>query len=101
MWRRVLTAAIALVGLPMPTGGWALDDPACGGHSEVLATFASQYGEVPQVLAFTEEGGLIEVLVAPGGTWTMVLTMPGEPTCIVATGKDWQVHPAASAKPLT
>jgi hypothetical protein len=35
--------------------------------------------------------GLVEVLVSPNGSWTMLLTYPSHPTCVVATGVAWEI----------
>jgi hypothetical protein len=37
--------------------------------------------------------------VSPGGTWTIMMTVPGGPTCIVATGKQWETLPAVVEDP--
>jgi hypothetical protein len=34
---------------------------------------------------------VIEVLVSPEGGWTMLITYPRRPTCVVATGEAWQM----------
>jgi hypothetical protein len=31
------------------------------------------------------------VLVSPNGSWTMLLTYPSHPTCVVATGVAWEL----------
>jgi len=36
-------------------------------------------------------GGLIELLTAStGATWTLIITLPNGPTCLLAAGQDWQ-----------
>ena len=34
--------------------------------------------------------GLLEVLVSPNGGWTILLTYPKRPTCVIATGAGWE-----------
>ena len=36
-----------------------------------------------------------QVLVSPEGGWTMLITYPRRPTCIVAVGEAWQILPVA------
>jgi hypothetical protein len=66
------------------------EEVACGKRSDLLAHFQEAYHEVPNVLGLTTDGRLLEVVVAPTGTWTMLVTVPGGPACVVATGQDWQ-----------
>lgn len=41
-------------------------------------------------VAVTSRGRLLEVLVSPSGSWSLVLTAPGGRSCLVAAGSDWQ-----------
>jgi hypothetical protein len=34
---------------------------------------------------------VIEVLVGPDGGWTMLVTYPERPTCVVAMGEAWEM----------
>lgn len=53
--------------------------------------FAQEFGEFPLVAATTDLGHAMEVLVSQThGTWTIVITSPGGPSCAVATGQDWE-----------
>jgi hypothetical protein len=99
MWRRLLTAAVVAPALLAAIDDDAFAQVACGKHGDVLAMLAERYGETPQVLAITDQGALLEVLVSQTGSWTIVLTRPGGLTCVVSTGQDWQVHPAAAVDP--
>ena len=64
-----------------------------GERAKVLQGFADAYKEKPSAVGITDQGALIEVLVGPTGTWTMVVTKPGGPACIVGTGHDWHMRP--------
>ena len=46
--------------------------------------------ETPQALGLSQDGGLLEVLVSPSGGWTILLTYPKRPTCVIATGAGWE-----------
>ena len=39
-------------------------------------------------------GGVVEVLSSKtGSSWTIIITMPNEPTCMVAAGENWEEIP--------
>ena len=57
----------------------------------LLEQLATQHDETPQALGLGSDGGVIEVLVSPEGGWTMLVTYPARPTCVVATGKAWEM----------
>ena len=62
----------------------------CAKHADLLKHLATRYGETPHSIALTDGGSLIEVVVSPAGTWTILVTQPTGPSCIVATGKQWE-----------
>jgi hypothetical protein len=62
----------------------------CDERAALLKSFADNYQEKPAVQALTDAGTLLDVLVSPKGTWTMLVTPPRGPACIVATGQSWE-----------
>ena len=88
-----LTGLAALAVL----GGSVVSEPAdatprlCGDRTEILERLAQSHAETPQSLGLSGDGGVIEVLVSPEGGWTMLVTYPRRPTCVVAAGEAWQV----------
>jgi hypothetical protein len=87
-------ALSALVG--GVAGSAAADAPGnavriCGERDVLLEQFAMQHAERPQALGLGADGGVIEVLVAPDGGWTMLVTYPERPTCVVAMGEAWEM----------
>jgi hypothetical protein len=63
----------------------------CGERDTLLEQFALQHDETPQALGLGADGGVIEVLVSPEGGWTMLVTYPDRPTCVVAMGESWEM----------
>ncbi len=41
-------------------------------------------------MGLTATGSMLEVLAAEDGSWTIIITQPGGPTCMVAHGGAWQ-----------
>lgn len=64
--------------------------PICGDHGEIRERLEKAYAERPQAIGLSQDGGLVEVLVSPSGGWTILITYPDRPTCVVATGKGWE-----------
>jgi hypothetical protein len=63
----------------------------CGDRDQILEGLRQVHDETPQALGLSGDGGVIEVLVSPEGGWTMLITYPRRPTCVVATGEAWQM----------
>lgn len=63
----------------------------CGDRAQMLAKLDQRYSEKPQALGLSSDGGVIEVLVSPEGGWTILVTYPKRPTCVVAVGQAWQM----------
>ena len=83
-------AAIALAG------GAFMSSPAeaaavCGDRGAILKRLEQRHEETPQALGLSADGGVLEVLVSPEGGWTILVTYPKRPTCIVAVGEGWQL----------
>ena len=94
--RRIVTLSAAVL-----LGGVAFGSAAgnagpanvriCGERDVLLEQFAMQHHEKPQALGLGADGGVIEVLVSPEGGWTMLVTYPQRPTCVVAMGEAWEM----------
>jgi len=108
--RRLGTMAARVIGplalaLAVVVGAGAVSQPAdaaqriCGDREQILAQLKQKHREEPRALGLSADGGVLEVLVSPHGGWTILVTYPKRPTCVVAVGKAWQTlqlagHPA-------
>lgn len=100
MWRRRLSMvavalALSIGSLPSQASAQTL----CGKRLDLLFQLAQRFGEVPNAIGITDQGALLDLVVAPTGTWTMMLTVPGGATCVVATGQHWETLPATVEQP--
>ncbi len=72
----------------------------CGNRDTIHERLAQKYDEAPVIRALSGTGNLVEMLASPDGTWTMIVTRPGGPSCVVSTGDMWQpVQTISSVKP--
>jgi hypothetical protein len=85
-------------------GGALFSSPAaaarlCGDRDEILQRLEQRHEETPQALGLSSDGGVLEVLVSPSGGWTILVTYPKRPTCVVAVGEAWQPLQLATGEP--
>jgi len=63
----------------------------CADHATVVERLAVHYGESRQSIGLATDNAMVEVFASPQtGTWTITLTRPGGPTCLVAAGQSYQ-----------
>jgi hypothetical protein len=87
MMKMVLTVALATAAF----ASGAQAGPACGKRDDILAQLSERYREAPVGIGVAGNGGLIELATAgTGATWTLLITLPNGPTCLLAAGRDWQ-----------
>ena len=63
----------------------------CTTHERISAGLKQKFGEEIQAIGITSVGALIEIYTSPYGTWTVVLTIPNGPSCVIADGVDFQI----------
>ena len=64
----------------------------CGERTKIVNDLKRTYSEVPVAIGLGSNGGLVEVLVSPAGTFTIILTRTTGWTCVIAAGADWENH---------
>ena len=81
----------------------------CGKHGNILEQLSQRFGEAPAALGMMNKtnsnavsaGNVLELLISPSGSWTILVTKPGGTTCVVANGENWTALPKAPAGPVT
>lgn len=91
-----LVAGLTLVGSPADAQGQG--SPQCAAREAVLERLSAQYEEEPVSIGVTATGSLLEVLASPEGSWTIIITVPGGPTCLVSSGEGWRGAPVQVAQ---
>ena len=76
---------------------WAATAPAtaqaanCGDRATVVERLARRWGESRQSIGLAADNTVVEIFASTEtGTWTITMTTPGGPTCLVASGEAWQ-----------
>ncbi len=67
-------------------------EAVCGERAEILDRLEREFSETPQALGLSGDGALIEIVVSPSGGWTILVTYPKRPSCVVAAGDGWETH---------
>lgn len=62
----------------------------CGEREDFLKQLEEKHQEVVRYIAVSGTGALMEWTISPNGEWSMLVTIPSGPTCIVAYGSGWQ-----------
>jgi hypothetical protein len=62
----------------------------CAERGVFLDKLGAAFGEVPVAAGLGTDGNVVEVLRAPDGGWTMIVTDPDGMTCVMAAGEAWQ-----------
>jgi hypothetical protein len=92
-----LLVAVSLWGsAPAPSSA----QPLCGDRGAILESLEKNHAETPQAIGLSQDGALLEVVVSPTGGWTILITYPKRPTCVVATGEDWNSLAVAAGHPV-
>lgn len=88
MASRVAYALAALALLASPAQA---QDSACAPTDEVRRVLRERFNERPEMAGVDGNGYLMTIYRQPGigGSWTITVTSPGGPACIVASGKMW------------
>ena len=77
----------ALIALMQP--GHA-QTPSCGDRAEILEQLASRYHETRRGIGLAANNGVLEIFAAESGSWTILVTMPGGQTCLIASGDNYE-----------
>jgi hypothetical protein len=63
----------------------------CASHDSVTARLAEGYGETRQAIGIGQNSAVIEIFASlETRTWTITVTMPNGPTCVVAAGEGYE-----------
>ncbi|MER9428840.1 hypothetical protein [Mesorhizobium sp. M0408] len=102
---KAMGAAVSLVAISaMPVAAaspaaTASGLPPCGSRPEILKQLSSRFKETPVALGLAKNGSVVEVLTSDDGeTWTIMVSQPNGPSCLVAAGEGWEELKRVGAK---
>ena len=86
---RSMTLAAAAVFAAMSTTP-AQAQMVCGERVEIVKALEKGHQEQKTAAGLSGNGGLVELFTAMTGSWTLLLTVPGGPTCLLGSGEEWE-----------
>jgi hypothetical protein len=96
----IVLATLAAAGtLTLGASSAEAASKVCGDRHQILKRLEQKHEETPKALGLSADGGVLEVLVSPEGGWTMLVTYPKKPTCVLAVGQAWQMLQLAGGQP--
>lgn len=82
----ILLLAPVLGAVPVPAAALS-----CADHATMVRHLAQHWGESRQAIALDAANSVVEMFASPEtGSWTITVTEPGGPTCMVASGHFWE-----------
>lgn len=96
----ILAAVCAAFLVSSPSPALAGHSGPCAPRADFLAHLSDNYAEAPVAMGLAANGNLLEILVSPRGTWTIIITGPNGIACGVATGENWENVTAPRPKSL-
>jgi hypothetical protein len=89
MMAMILAAGAATAGIPGPAAA-QMAQMVCGERVEIVNALQSGHQEKRTAGGLSGSGGLVELFTGDSGTWTLLLTLPGGPTCLLGAGEAWE-----------
>ena len=66
----------------------------CFDSADIKSKLLARHGEVVMARGMTPQSAMLEVMISPAGSFTVLITIPRDPvvSCIVAVGTNWQFY---------
>ncbi|MEZ5669117.1 MAG: hypothetical protein R3F55_17075 [Alphaproteobacteria bacterium] len=88
---RAAAAAFAFAGAAVVSAAPAsAQQMLCGERDGIVSTLSDSWHEERTAIGLSNTGAVYEVFSSPDGTWTILLTTPDGPTCLVGAGEHWE-----------
>jgi len=81
-----LGSAVALLMISHP----AASQMVCGKRVDIVDALQTGHSEQRTAAGLSGNGGLVELFTGEKGNWTLLMTMPGGPTCLLGAGEEWE-----------
>ena len=87
----LLAGLAALIAAFLPAPVPAQEMHGCAPRDHVLERLATAYGETRRAMGLGANNAVVEVFASDhSGSWTIAVTLPGGPTCLVASGQAFE-----------
>jgi len=83
----ILGTLFVLLGFTAPASAQMI----CGARTDIVNRLTDGYEEKQTSAGIARNGSLVEVFSSAQGSWTIIYTIPGGQTCLMAVGDSWQI----------
>lgn len=88
----MLRPTILAITLAALGGSAQAQNGTCLDHESMVRHLAEGWGESRQSIALDAGNAVVELFASPEtGTWTLTVTRPGGPTCMIASGHAFEM----------
>lgn len=92
-----IAVAVSLGALATPA---AAQGPECAPYDQAVRILNEKFDERRVFVGLDQSGtALVEVYLAPGGSWSLVVVDTSNMACMVASGEAGEAVPMAAGKP--
>ena len=88
---RYLITAAALAAFFVPAAGQG--QSFCAGRHALRDNLAPHHEEAPAARGLAASGQVLELLVSPTGSWSIIISHPTGRSCLMGAGQAWQTLP--------
>lgn len=81
-----VTASVAFAPAAAAQGG----PMVCGERVAIVNSLQSGHDEQKTAAGLSGTGAVIELFTGDTGSWTLLVTLPGGPTCLLGAGEAWE-----------
>lgn len=92
MTRMLCVLSVGIGAMTLSTAAEA-NQQSCAAHEVIATRLADVYGERRQAMGLGGNNAVIEVYASDeSGSWSITVTQPGGPTCLVAAGQNFRLE---------
>lgn len=85
----LFATALAAVMLAAPHAAVAQNVRPCVPRDALADKLGNDFGEAVTAEGVDDAGNLVQVFTSENGSWTIAVTLPGGPSCVVSSGEGW------------
>ena len=83
-----ITRTLALAACSIAMAGAAKSAPTpCGPRAGIVEQLSARHSENQVALGLADTGQVMELWMGPGGSWTLLASLPSGTSCVVAAGE--------------